>query len=120
MTLIDRSINITIGSYGALSEIFDSGFSYKVLGLVVLTIYCASLLFIVCNCGHNATTVVAQCVQDTLLSAKLLQMDSQAQKEIDLFISAVELYPPVVNMQGFGLINRKLLTSVNIFYTFTS
>ncbi|XP_065356369.1 gustatory and odorant receptor 21a-like [Calliphora vicina] len=105
------SINITIGLYGALSEIFDSGFSYKVLGLIVLTIYCASLLFIVCNCAHNATSAIAQGVQDTLLSANLIQMDIQAQNEIDLFISAIELNPPVVSMQGYGLINRKLLTS---------
>ncbi|KNC22006.1 hypothetical protein FF38_04516, partial [Lucilia cuprina] len=105
------SINITIGSYGAISEIFDSGFSYKVLGLIVLTIYCASLLFIVCNCAHNATAVIACGVQDTLLSANLLQMNIQAQKEIDLFISAIELNPPVVSMEGYGLINRKLLTS---------
>ncbi|XP_046804859.1 gustatory and odorant receptor 22-like isoform X2 [Lucilia cuprina] len=105
------SINITVGSYGAISEIFDSGFSYKVLGLIVLTIYCASLLFIVCNCAHNATAVIACGVQDTLLSANLLQMNIQAQKEIDLFISAIELNPPVVSMEGYGLINRKLLTS---------
>ncbi|KAL9891472.1 gustatory and odorant receptor 22-like [Glossina fuscipes] len=105
------SINITIGSYGALSEILEFGFSYKVLGLVVLTIYCASLLFIICDCAQSATSVMAEGVQSTLLSLNLLQLDVQTQKEIDHFISAIELNPPVVNLRGYALINRELLTA---------
>lgn len=41
-------------------------------------------------------------------------MDVQCQREIDLFISAIELNAPVVNMEGYGTINRELVTSVNI------
>ncbi|KAI9576854.1 hypothetical protein GQX74_014629 [Glossina fuscipes] len=87
------SINITIGSYGVLSEIleFSWSFSYKVLGLVVLTIYCASLLFIICDCTQSATAVMAEGVQSALLSLHLLQVEVETQKEIDHFISAIEL-----------------------------
>ena len=54
-------VNITIAVYGALSEIIDHGlrFSFKELGLFVDTIYCSTLLFIFCDCSHNATLQVS-------------------------------------------------------------
>lgn len=97
-------VNITIAVYGALSEIIDHGlrFSFKELGLFVDTIYCSSLLFIFCDCSHNATLQVndstdtekqvlkeysflqvAQGVQDTLLSIDLLKVDQPTQKEVN-------------------------------------
>ncbi|XP_037929999.1 gustatory and odorant receptor 22-like [Teleopsis dalmanni] len=109
--LLFMSINIIIGAYGSLSEIFDSGFSFKVLGLIVLTIYCACLLFIVCDCANSATSVIAHGIQNTLLKVDLLRIDIHAQQEIDYFILAIELNPPVVSLQGYSVINRELISA---------
>lgn len=108
-------VNITIAIYGALSEIFDHGFgfSFKEIGLIVDAVYCTTLLYIFAECSDNATRQVAQGVQDTLLSLNLLKIDQQTQREIDLFIQAIEMNPAIVSLKGYGNVNRELLTSVS-------
>lgn len=108
-------VNITIAIYGAISEIFDHGFgfSFKEVGLFVDAIYCCTLLFIFAECSHNATKEVAG-VQETLLSLNMLQIDQQTQKEVDLFIQAIEMNPAIVSLKGYANVNRELLTSVRI------
>ncbi|XP_055906635.1 gustatory and odorant receptor 22-like isoform X2 [Eupeodes corollae] len=106
------SINITIAAFGALSEIFDSGFSAKVVGMLILTIYCTTLLFIVCDCAEAASNVVAEEIQHTLLTLDLSKIEIQTRREIDHFISAIEINPPVICMKGYSKINRQLLTSL--------
>ncbi|KAJ6638597.1 Gustatory and odorant receptor 22, partial [Pseudolycoriella hygida] len=75
-------VNITIATYGALSEILDHGltFNFKELGLLVDAGYCSLLLYIFCDCSHKATLEVAQGVQDSLLTINLLSIDQQTQK----------------------------------------
>lgn len=77
-------VNITIAMYALISELFDHGakVSFKELGLLVNTVYCATLLFVFCDCSHQATTKVAQGVQDTLLSINLMCVNQQTQKEV--------------------------------------
>ncbi|GAB0092499.1 Gustatory receptor [Sergentomyia squamirostris] len=106
-------VNITIAIYGALSEILDHGFafSFKEFGLIVDATYCSILLFIFADCSHNATMLVAQGVQDTLLEINLLQVDQPTHREIDLFIQAIEMNPAVVSLKGYANVNRELLTS---------
>ncbi|CAO1351461.1 unnamed protein product [Diamesa hyperborea] len=106
-------VNITIAIYGAISETIDHGFrfSFKEIGLIVDTIYCSTLLFIFCDCSHNATNQVAQGVQDTLLSINMLTIDTPTQKEIDIFIQAIEMNPAIVSLKGYAEVNRALLTS---------
>lgn len=55
-----RFVNITIATYGALSEILDHGvgFSFKEMGLLVDAGYCSTLLYIFCDCSHQATLEV--------------------------------------------------------------
>lgn len=113
--IIQRFVNITIAIYGAISETIDHGFrfSFKEIGLIVDTIYCSTLLFIFCDCSHNATNQVAQGVQDTLLSINMLTIDTPTQKEIDIFIQAIEMNPAIVSLKGYAEVNRALLTSVS-------
>ncbi|XP_062558676.1 gustatory and odorant receptor 22-like [Armigeres subalbatus] len=105
--------NITIAIYGALSEVIDHGFgfSFKEIGLIVDTVYCSTLLFIFCDCSHRATLQVAQGVQDTLLGINLMTVDHPTQKEIDLFIQAIEMNPAIVSLKGYAEVNRELLTA---------
>lgn len=102
--------------YGTISEIIDHGFqfSFKEIGLIVDTVYCSILLFVFCDCSHSATLQVAQGVQDTLLSINLMAVDQPAQKEIDIFIQAIEMNPAIVSLSGYAEVNRALLTSVRI------
>ncbi|XP_049873333.1 gustatory and odorant receptor 22-like [Pectinophora gossypiella] len=106
-------VNITIAIYGALSEIVDHGFgfSFKEMGLFVDAAYCSVLLFVFIDCSHNTTLKVAAGVQDTLLSIDVLSVDRPTQKEIDLFIQAIEMNPAVVSLKGYAHVNRELLTS---------
>lgn len=105
-------VNITIAIYGALSEIIDTGISLKVLGLIFIAVYCSFLLFVFCDCSHKATDEVAQGVQNTLLFMNMLNIDVQTQREVDLFIYAIDMNPAVVSLRGYASINRDLLTSV--------
>lgn len=109
-------VNVTIATYGAISEIIDAGMSLKVVGLIFLTSYCIFLLYVFCNCSHKATVQVAHGVQDTLLNLNILNLDLQTQREIDLFIIAIEMNPPVVSLRGYASINRELLISVSLLF----
>nr|AOE48126.1 putative gustatory receptor GR6 [Scaeva pyrastri] len=108
-------VNIAIAVYAAFAEIIDKtnifSISYKEMGFIVDAIYCSGLLFIFCDCSHNATLVVSKGVQETLLSVDLRNVDAQAQKEIDLFIIAIEMNPAIVSLKGYVNVNRELLTS---------
>lgn len=83
---------------------------------MVNTVYCSILLFVFCDCSHSATLQVAQGVQDTLLSINLLAVDQPTQKEIDIFIQAIDMNPAIVSLKGYGEVNRELLTSVGKFF----
>ncbi|XP_055381377.1 gustatory and odorant receptor 22-like [Condylostylus longicornis] len=104
-------VNITISTYGALSGFLDHGIELKDVGLLVIALYCSILLYVFADCSHKATEVVARGIQDTLCSVDLHKVDLQTQKEIDLFIVAIRMNPAVVDLKGFGNVNRELLTS---------
>lgn len=108
-------MNITIALYGTMSEIIDHGFrfSFKEIGLIVDTVYCSILLFVFCDCSHSSTNKVAHGVQESLLSINLLNCDHPTQKEIDIFIQAIEMNPAIVDLRGYAEVNRELLTSVS-------
>lgn len=91
--LSSRFLNITIALYALISEMFDHGekLSFKEMGLFVDTVYCGFLLFIFCNCSHQATKKVAQGVQDTLLSINMMSVDRQTQKEVLMFCVCIEI-----------------------------
>ncbi|XP_069969040.1 gustatory and odorant receptor 22-like [Bactrocera oleae] len=108
-------VNIVIAVYGAFAEIFDhtniSQDSYKEFGLVVDGLYCSILLFIFCDCSHNATLCVAEGIQNVLLKIDVRQINTKAKSEIDLFIFAIEMNPAIVSLKGYVNVNRELLTS---------
>lgn len=58
--ILIRFCNITIATYGAISEIVDHGFelSLKEMGLLVDAAYCSVLLYVFCDCSHQATLQV--------------------------------------------------------------
>lgn len=57
-----------IALYGGLSEILDHGATYKELGLVIIVVYCMTLLFIICNKADDASLKV--CVISTVYFSK--------------------------------------------------
>lgn len=67
-----------------------------------------------CDCSHKSTLEVAKGVQNTLLALDMMSLDTQAKKEVDLFILAIEMNPAVVSLRGYVEVNRELLTSVCI------
>lgn len=111
---LSRFVNICIAVYGTFSDVFENGLtlSFKQLGLIVDAVYCSALLFIFCDCSHKSTLEVAKGVQKTLLALDMMSLDTQAKKEVDLFIVAIEMNPAVVSLRGYVDVNRELLTSV--------
>ncbi|KAK9875994.1 hypothetical protein WA026_011095 [Henosepilachna vigintioctopunctata] len=108
--------NITVSTYGFVSELVDHGlsFSFKEMGLIVDTVYCLMLLFIFCNCSHQASQGISYKVQNTLMSINLSTVDKACIKEIDLFLIAIKMNPPRVSLKGYTAVNRELLTSVSV------
>lgn len=100
-----------IASYGSLSEIIDHGVTFKELGLFIIVIYCMSLLFIICNEAHHASRRVGLGFQNILLNVNLTTVDVATQKEIEMFLVAIDKNPPTMNLDGYANINRQLITS---------
>ncbi|XP_056636707.1 gustatory and odorant receptor 22-like [Diorhabda sublineata] len=105
--------NITIATYGFISEIMEHGitFSFKEVGLLVASVYCLVLLCIYCNCSHEASDNIASKVQASLMEIKLNFVNVATVKEIDLFLTAIRLNPPTVSLKGYSDVDRKLITS---------
>ncbi|XP_055372099.1 gustatory and odorant receptor 21a [Condylostylus longicornis] len=100
-----------IATYGALSEIIDHGATYKEFGLFVIVFYCMSLLFIICNEADLASRRVGLEFQTRLLNVNLTAVDNSTQKEVEMFLVAIDKNPPTMNLDGYANINRKLITS---------
>ncbi|GJQ65700.1 hypothetical protein Trydic_g7784 [Trypoxylus dichotomus] len=105
--------NITIAIYGFTSEIVDHGFrfTFKEMGLLVDAGYCMVLLYIFCDCSHNASINIASRVQTTLLNIELSSVDLYTAKEVELFLIAIQMNPPKVHLQGYTVVSRELFTS---------
>ncbi|XP_072397576.1 gustatory and odorant receptor 22-like [Diabrotica undecimpunctata] len=105
--------NITIATYGFISEIMEHGitFSFKEMGLLVASLYCMVLLYIYCDCSHKASDNIAIRVQRSLMEIDLTTINLDTGKEIDMFLTAIRLNPPTVSLQGYSDVNRKLITS---------
>lgn len=100
-----------VSTYGALSEIIDHGITLKDLGLVIIVVYCMTLLFIICNEAHHASRRVGLYFQELLLDVNLTSVDIATQKEIEMFLIAIEKNPPTMNLNGYANINRQLISS---------
>ncbi|EDS27619.1 gustatory receptor 22 [Culex quinquefasciatus] len=100
-----------IATYGALSEIIEHGATYKEVGLFVIVFYCMSLLFIICNEAHHASKRVGLNFQERLLNVNLTAVDKATQKEVEMFLVAIDKNPPTMNLDGYANINRGLITS---------
>ncbi|KAF5308870.1 hypothetical protein FQR65_LT00570 [Abscondita terminalis] len=106
--------NITVAIYGFTSEIVDHGFrfTFKEIGLLVDTTYCAMLLFIFCDCSHQASINISNRVQRKLMNVKLTKVDPSTYKEIEHFLVAIRINSPKVSLKGYTVVNRELLSSV--------
>ncbi|XP_053673380.1 gustatory and odorant receptor 22 [Anopheles nili] len=100
-----------IATYGALSEIIEHGATYKEVGLFVIVFYCMGLLFIICNEAHHASKRVGLNFQERLLNVNLTAVDKATQKEVEMFLVAIDKNPPTMNLDGYANINRGLITS---------
>jgi gustatory receptor len=100
--------------YGFTSEIVDHGirFSFKEIGLLVDATYCLLLLFVFCDCSHQASLRISKKVQVSLMQVNLTTVDPATRKEIELFLTAIQMNPPKVSLKGYTVVNRELITAV--------
>ncbi|KAH1015695.1 hypothetical protein HUJ04_007039, partial [Dendroctonus ponderosae] len=105
--------NIIISVYGFTSEVVDHGvkFTFKEMGLLVDAIYCFTLLYIFCDCSHQASANIAERVQWALMEINLNQVDHATIKEIQMFLKAIHLNPPKVSLRGYTVVSRELVTA---------
>lgn len=77
-----------IALYGGLSEILDHGATYKELGLVIIVVYCMTLLFIICNKADDASKKVCrfQFSNNWFNSSSMLNF-------VILFFETIEMWP---------------------------
>lgn len=54
--------------------------------------------------------------QTRLFNVNLTAVDKSTQKEIEMFLVAIQKNPPIMNLDQFADINRGLITSVRLFH----
>lgn len=52
--------------------------------------------------------------QTRLLNVNLIAVDKSTQKEVEMFLIAIQKNPPIMNLDQYADINRGLITSVNL------
>ncbi|CAO1312193.1 unnamed protein product [Diamesa serratosioi] len=100
-----------IATYGSFSEILDHGTTFKQIGLFIVVVYCMTLLFIICNEAYHASIRVGLYFQEILLNVDLTMVDDATQREIEMFLVAIDKNPPTMNLDGYANINRQLITT---------
>ncbi|KAJ8911032.1 hypothetical protein NQ315_015546 [Exocentrus adspersus] len=100
-----------VASYGCLTEILDHGLSFKEAGLFLISFYCMSLLYIICNQAHYASSKMGPEFRERLLNVNLAAVDSRTRQEVNMFLTAIDKNPPIMNLNGYANINRKLIAS---------
>ncbi|KAB0803449.1 hypothetical protein PPYR_00419 [Photinus pyralis] len=101
-----------VASYGCLTEILDRGLSFKELGLFVITIYCLGLLYIICNEAYHASRKMGPGFRERLLNVNLNAVDVRTRQEVNMFLTAIDKNPPIMNLNQYANVNRRLLSSV--------
>ncbi|XP_060536116.1 gustatory and odorant receptor 22-like [Cylas formicarius] len=100
-----------VATYGTVTEVLDHGLSFKEGGLFLIAFYCITLLFIICNEAHSASKKMGLEFRERLLRVNLSAIDSKTVQEIHMFLTAIEKNPPIMNLNGYANINRKLISS---------
>ncbi|XP_015837537.1 gustatory and odorant receptor 22 [Tribolium castaneum] len=100
-----------VASYGSVTEIMDQGISFKEAGLFMIAFYCMTLLYIICNEGHHATRKMGPEFRERLLNVNLSAVDQKTRQEVHMFLMAIEKNPPIMNLNGYANVNRKLISS---------
>ncbi|GJQ76749.1 putative gustatory receptor [Trypoxylus dichotomus] len=103
-----------VASYGCLTEIMDHGLSFKEAGLFLIAFYCMSLLYIICNEAHHISSKMGPEFRERLLNVNLMSVDSRTRQEVHMFLTAIDKNPPIMNLNQYTDINRKLISSVSI------
>ncbi|KAG5869639.1 hypothetical protein JTB14_006058 [Gonioctena quinquepunctata] len=100
-----------VASYGCLTEILDHGLSFKEAGLFLISFYCMTLLFIICNEAHFASHKMGPEFRERLLNVNLGAVDNRTRQEVNMFLTAIDKNPPIMNLNGYVDVNRKLISS---------
>ncbi|KAL1512820.1 hypothetical protein ABEB36_002343 [Hypothenemus hampei] len=100
-----------VATYGCLTEILDHGLSFKEAGLFLIAFYCVTLLCIICNEAHAASRKMGPEFRERLLNVNLLTVDNRTVQEVHMFLTAIDKNPPIMNLNGYANINRKLISS---------
>lgn len=104
-----------VASYGSLTEILDHGLSFKEAGLFLIAFYCLTLLYIICNEAHHTSRKMGPEFKERLLNVNLAAVDMRTRQEVNMFLTAIEKNPPIMNLNGYANINRQLITGVKAF-----
>lgn len=102
-----------VASYGCLTEILDRGLSFKEIGLIMIVTYCLGLLYIICNEAYHASQRMGPEFRERLLNVNLGAVDMRTRQEIHMFLTAIDKNPPVMNLNQYANVNRKLISTVS-------
>ncbi|CAG9830131.1 unnamed protein product [Diabrotica balteata] len=104
-------LTTVVAAYGCLTEILDHGLSLKEAGLFLISFYCMSLLFIICNAAHQTSHKMGPEFRERLLNVNLGAVDRRTRQEVNMFLTAIDKNPPIMNLNGYANINRRLISS---------
>ncbi|XP_030746043.1 gustatory and odorant receptor 22 [Sitophilus oryzae] len=104
-------VTTIVATFGCVTEILDHGLSLKEAGLFIIAIYCCILLFIFCNEAYRASNKMGSDFRDILMSIDLNTVDNRIVQEVNMFLIAIQKNPPIMNLNGYTNINRKLLST---------
>ncbi|KAJ3638349.1 hypothetical protein MTP99_001725 [Tenebrio molitor] len=102
-----------VASYGSVTEIMHQGLSFKEAGLFIVAFYCMTLLYIICNEAHHASRKMGPEFRERLLNVNLSAVDQRTRQEVHMFLTAIDKNPPIMNLNGYVNVNRKLISSVS-------
>ncbi|KAE8751409.1 Gustatory receptor 3 [Frankliniella occidentalis] len=103
---------MTVTSFGVLAGVARHSLEARTLAYGALAAGSAFILFIVCSAAETAADRVAEVLREDLLMVQLSDDTQHFKNEVQMFMTALAMDPPIVNLSGYATVNRALFASL--------
>ncbi|KAK3926523.1 Gustatory and odorant receptor 22 [Frankliniella fusca] len=103
---------MTVTSFGVLAGVARHTLEPRTLAYGALAAGSAFILFIVCSAAETSADKVAQVLREDLLMVQLSDDTQRFKNEVQMFMTALAMDPPIVNLSGYATVNRALFASL--------
>ncbi|KAJ1524518.1 hypothetical protein ONE63_011010 [Megalurothrips usitatus] len=103
---------MTVTAFGVLAGVARHSLEARTMAYGAMAAGSAFTLFIVCSAAETAADTVSQVLREDLLMVQLSDDTQHFKNEVQMFMTALAMDPPIVNLSGYATVNRALFAAL--------